>query len=106
VLLFAYSTMISWCYYGERGWIYLLDHWNGRGLATVTVFRVLFVCFAFLGSVATLGPVLDFSDLLILCMALPNILGSAILAPRLRAVVDDYFRRHRGAPEGAPASSA
>lgn len=94
VLLFAYSTMISWCYYGERGWIYLLDHWGGRGLATVPVFRVIFVCFVFFGAVAKLGAVLAFSDLLILCMAFPNIVGSVILAPRLRRVVQDYFRRY------------
>src|SRR5690606_23040207 len=97
VLLFAYSTMISWCYYGERGWIYLLDHWGGRGLRTVPVFRVIFVTFVFFGAVAKLGAVLKFSDLLILCMAFPNIVGSILLAPRLRRVVQDYFRRHRAA---------
>lgn len=95
VLLFAYSTMISWCYYGERGWIYVLDHWKGRGLATIPVYRIIFVCFVFIGAVAKLEAVLEFSDLLILCMAFPNILGSLILAPRLRRVVEDYFRRHR-----------
>jgi AGCS family alanine or glycine:cation symporter len=105
VLLFAYSTMISWCYYGERGWIYLLDQWNGRGLATVSLFRVVFVCFVFFGAVAKLGAVLDFSDLLILCMAFPNILGSVLLAPRLRRVVEDYFRRMQAAG-GTPATSA
>lgn len=97
VLLFAYSTMISWCYYGERGWIYLLDHWGGRGLRTVPVFRVIFATFVFFGAVAKLGAVLKFSDLLILCMAFPNIVGSILLAPRLRRVVQDYFRRHRAA---------
>lgn len=105
VFLFAYSTMISWCYYGERGWIYLLDHWDGRGIATVKVFRVVFVCFVFLGAVANLGAVLEFSDLLILCMAFPNILGSVMLAPRLRPIVDDYFRRCRGQTAPAPSAS-
>lgn len=104
VLLFAYSTMISWCYYGERGWIYLLDHWNGRGLATVSLFRIVFVCFVFFGAVAKLGAVLEFSDLLILCMAFPNILGSVLLAPRVRRIVEDYFRR-MDASKQAPASS-
>ena len=41
VIFFAYSTMISWCYYGERGWIYLMDHFNGAGLRTVTAFRIV-----------------------------------------------------------------
>jgi len=92
VILFAYSTMISWCYYGERGWIYLLDHFN-LGLKTLPVFRAVFVLFVFIGSVANLGSVLDFSDLLILCMALPNILGSIFLFPVLRDKMADYFKR-------------
>lgn len=92
VILFAYSTMISWCYYGERGWIYLMDHF-GLGLKTLPVFRVVFVCFVFIGSIANLGQVLTFSDILILCMAMPNILGSMLLVPQLRARVFDYFER-------------
>jgi AGCS family alanine or glycine:cation symporter len=95
VLLFAYSTMISWCYYGERGWIYLLDHFGGRGLRTVVVFRIVFVCFVFVGAVTNLSEVLGFSDLLILCMAFPNIVGSVILAPHVRRIVEDYWRRFR-----------
>ena len=91
VLLFAYSTMISWCYYGERGWIYLLDHFGGRGLSTVFVFRIIFLIAVFVGSVAHLGAVLDFSDLLILCMAFPNIVGSLLLVPTLRKELTKYW---------------
>lgn len=93
VLLFAYSTMISWAYYGERGWIYLLDHFNGAGLKTILVYRIIFVTAVFVGAVANLGPVLDFSDLMILCMAFPNIVGSVILAPKVLPKVTDYWRR-------------
>ena len=92
VLLFAYSTMISWCYYGERGWIYLMDHFH-LGTKTLPVFRVIFVAFVFVGSVANLGAVLDFSDMLILCMALPNIVGSMLLIPLLRKNERAYFAR-------------
>lgn len=96
VVLFAYSTMISWCYYGERGWIYLLDHFGeGTGLRSVVVFRVLFVLAAWFGAVTKLGPVLDFSDLMILCMAFPNIVGSVILAPTLLKHVQDYWGRYK-----------
>ena len=86
--------MISWCYYGERGWVYLLDHFNGIGLRTVIVFRVIFVAFIMLGAVNTLSDVLDFSDLLILSMAFPNIVGSIILAPRVLVKVQDYWGRY------------
>jgi AGCS family alanine or glycine:cation symporter len=95
IVLFAYSTMISWCYYGERGWIYLLDHLNGNGLNTVVLFRVVFVGFVYVGAVAKFEQVLDFSDLLILCMAFPNIIGSVILAPELRRRLEDYWSRYR-----------
>lgn len=94
ILLFAYSTMISWCYYGERGWIYLLDHFGGAGLRTVTVFRVIFVGFVILGAVTNLDQVVTFADLMILSMAFPNIVGSIILAPYVLPKVQDYWRRY------------
>lgn len=89
IILFAYSTMISWCYYGERSWISLF------GNNTLLVFRVTFVAFVFIGSVTKLSAVLDFSDLMILCMAFPNILGGLILAPMVRSRLRDYWSRYR-----------
>lgn len=93
--LFAYSTMISWCYYGERGWIYLLDHLGGIGLKSVVIFRIIFIVFIYIGSVHPLKDVLDFSDLMILSMALPNIIGSILLAPKVFEKVKDYIRRYK-----------
>ena len=93
--LFAYSTMISWGYYGERGWIYLLDHFGGVGLKTVIVFRVIFVIFILVGAVYPLRAVLDFSDAMALGMAFPNIIGSIILAPRVLEKVRDYWNRYQ-----------
>jgi AGCS family alanine or glycine:cation symporter len=96
IVMFAYSTMISWCYYGERGWIYLLDHLGGGiGLRTVILFRLFFVACVFIGAVTNLAAVLEFSDLMILCMAFPNIVGSVILAPHVKRKVDDYWRRYQ-----------
>ena len=94
IALFAFSTMLSWCYYGERGWVYLLDHFGGAGLRTVIVFRVIFVACILFGAINTLADVLDFSDLLILSMAFPNIVGSIILAPRVLEKVRDYWGRY------------
>lgn len=94
VFLFAYSTMISWCYYGERGWIYLMDHF-GMGEKTLPIYRVIFVIFVFVGSVANLSTVLNFSDMLILCMALPNIIGSFLLVPQLRQLEKAYFVEYK-----------
>lgn len=95
--LFAYSTMISWCYYGERGWIYLLDHIGeeGYGLKTVVLFRMIFVVFIVVGAVSKLSDVLDFSDAMIFSMAFPNIVGSIILAPKVLKKVRDYWERYQ-----------
>ena len=93
--LFAYSTMISWAYYGERGWIYLLDHFGGAGLKTVIVFRVIFILFVIVGAVNKLDAVLEFSDAMVLGMAFPNIIGSILLAPRVLEKVRDYWNRYQ-----------
>ncbi len=74
VFLFAFSTMISWSYYGERCWAWLF------GDGSSMIYRVLFLVFTFLGSIVTATNILEFSDLMILGMALPNILGVLLLS--------------------------
>jgi AGCS family alanine or glycine:cation symporter len=107
VLLFAYSTMISWAYYGERGWIYLVDHLGyGAGQRTLIGYRVLFVLFVYVGTVTKLTHVLDFSDLMILCMAFPNIVGSMLLAPTVKKRVQDYWMRFKAGKFDAVRASA
>jgi len=95
IALFAYSTQVSWCYYGERGWIYLLDHFNGMGLKTLPIFRLIFVAFVVVGATNKLGDVLAFSDIMILSMAFPNIIGCTMLAPKLRERLRDYWDRYK-----------
>ena len=87
VMLFAYSTMISWSYYGERAWEYLF------GSRFNLIYRVIFVVFVVFGSVVTLKNVLDFTDMLILSMAFPNIIGGVILSPQIKACLQDYWGR-------------
>ena len=87
VMLFAYSTMVSWSYYGERAWEYLF------GERAIILYRVIFVCFVFIGSVTALKNVLDFSDMMILGMAFPNIIGGVILSPQIKAALQDYWTR-------------
>jgi AGCS family alanine or glycine:cation symporter len=84
VFLFAFSTMISWSYYGERCWAWLF------GDKSSMIYRLLFLVFAFLGSIVTAGNVLDFSDLMILGMAFPNILGVLLLSGKVRAMLTEY----------------
>ena len=87
IVLFAYSTMLSWSYYGERSWVGLF------GERTANLYRVLFLAFIYIGSVSSLGNVIDFSDLMILSMAFPNILGLYLLVGKVRAATDDYLKR-------------
>ncbi|MAE69393.1 MAG: alanine glycine permease [Gemmatimonadetes bacterium] len=91
VVLFAYSTMISWSYYGEKATAYLFGHGRGVQLA----YRVLFLFFVYLGAVTSLDNVLDFSDLMILSMAFPNIVGMLILAPMVLRRSDEYMAKLR-----------
>ena len=89
VFLFAYSTMISWSYYGERCWEYLF------GRRSTVIFKLLFLGCIFVGSVANLGAVLSFSDIMILCMAFPNIAGAILLSGKVRRALNDYWQRYR-----------
>ncbi|MGE3998820.1 MAG: alanine:cation symporter family protein, partial [Planctomycetaceae bacterium] len=89
VVLFAYSTMISWSYYGERCWAYLF------GDRSSMVYRVIFLAAVFLGSIVSSTNVLDLSDLMILGMAFPNILGVVLLSPGIKRDLNDYWSRYK-----------
>ncbi len=88
-ILFAFSTMISWSYYGEQCWIHLF------GQGSSLVYKGLFLAFAWAGAVFQAQAVLDFGDLMILGMAFPNIVGVVMLSGRLKADLDDYLERLR-----------
>lgn len=87
VVLFAFSSIISWSYYGERAWEDLL------GARSVPIYKLLTVCCVFIGAIVNLGSVLDFSDMMILSMAFPNILGAVILSGGVRKDLLDYWSR-------------
>jgi alanine or glycine:cation symporter, AGCS family len=87
VVLFAYSTMIAWSYYGERCWTYLF----GENLTLV--YRVIFVLFVVVASVTSPGAILDFSDLLLLGMAFPNFIGIYFLHGKVKLALADYSEK-------------
>ncbi len=89
VILFAYSTLISWYYYGERCWTALFGEWSSF------LFKILFLTFTVLGSIVTTGKILEFSDLLILSMALPNILGLYLLSGKVKGELNSYTSRKK-----------
>jgi AGCS family alanine or glycine:cation symporter len=89
VVLFAYSTLISWSYYGERCFTRLFGNWSSM------VYKILFLIFTFLGSVVTENKILAFSDLLILGMAFPNILGLYFLSGKVKRALDEYWEKYK-----------
>ena len=89
VVLFAYSTMISWSYYGERCWTYIV------GERYSMVYRILFVAIIVLASITSAGNILDFSDLMLLSMALPNLIALYVLQDKVAAALRDYLSKLR-----------
>lgn len=89
VILFAFSTMISWSYYGLKAWTYLFGEGKGQELT----FKVIFCLFVIIGAAASLGPVIDFSDAAIFAMAVVNIIGLYVLMPIVKRELNSYWSR-------------
>lgn len=85
VILFAFSSMISWSYYGYQAWAYLF----GRKKSTGYIYKVIFCIFTIIGASATLNAVTDFSDAMVFSMMVPNMIGLVILAPK---VVQEFIK--------------
>jgi AGCS family alanine or glycine:cation symporter len=91
VILFAFSTMISWSYYGAKCWTYLF----GESRSMDLLFKLIFCIFVVIGSSMSLGPVVDLSDSAIFAMAIANIIGLYILFPVVKRELDSYWSRLR-----------
>ena len=91
VVLFAFSTMISWSYYGLKAWTFLF----GESMMTDIVYKLLFLCFVVIGSSMQLGSVIDFSDAMIFAMAFPNVIGIYFLLPVVRKEMQEYWADYK-----------
>ncbi len=89
VILFAFSTMISWSYYGLKAWTYLF----GEGHTKELVFKLIFCVFVVIGAAANLGPVIDFSDAAIFAMAVVNVFALYFLMKVVRQELVSYGAR-------------
>ncbi|MEM9705608.1 MAG: alanine/glycine:cation symporter family protein [Pseudomonadota bacterium] len=87
-LLFAFSTLLAWAYYGVRGWTYLVGEGRGRE----AIFNFIFCFFIVVGAAVKLDAILDFADALIFVMALPNLAGLYLLAPEIKRDLAAYWR--------------
>jgi len=87
IILFAFSTMISWSYYGLQSWKYLF----GRGKTADTVYKILFLLFVVIGAAATLDAVIKFSDAMILALVFPNMIVLLFLFPKVKKELNKYM---------------
>ncbi len=87
LVLFAYSTILGWCYYGEKSIEYLL------GVKAVLPFRLVFICFVGVGAMAKLSLVWNISDTLNGLMAIPNLIGLLLLSPVVASETKLYFNK-------------
>ena len=88
VILFAFSTMLSWSYYGIQGWKYLF----GKGKVADLTYKGLFLFFVVVGASSSLNSVIEFSDAMIFAMVFPNIIGLLILTPKVKSELNRYLK--------------
>ena len=87
VCLFAYSTLLSWSYYGERAIDFL---WGEKGIIG---YKIVFCIFAVLGALWEVLPILAFSDIMLGLMVVPNLIAVLFLLPKLRTEARAYFAK-------------
>ncbi|MGK7947380.1 MAG: alanine/glycine:cation symporter family protein [Xenococcaceae cyanobacterium] len=85
IFLFGFSTMITWSYYGERCWAFLFGENN------TLIYKGIFLFCIFIGSVVNLGAVVNFSDMMLLSMAFPNLIGCFILSGKVAQDLQNYW---------------
>lgn len=96
IVLFAFSTMLSWSYYGLQSWMFLF----GRSAASDITYKVLFLIFIVVGAAASLQAVIDFSDAMILAMVFPNMIGLLFLFPKVREEMESYLNAIKAKVKG------
>jgi len=87
IFLFAFSTMISWSYYGERAWVYLF------GTKSSIIFKLIFLAFIVIATIADTGLMVDFSSILFLALAIPNIFGLIVLSGDVKMYLKEYISK-------------
>jgi alanine or glycine:cation symporter, AGCS family len=96
VLLFAYSTIITWAYYGEKALTYLF----GESDQLVMAYNIVFCAFIVLGASTQLTSIIDFTDAMILSLAIPNIVGLYMLAPEVKKDLAAYTVAQKAKKQG------
>ena len=91
VILFAFSSMISWSYYGHQAWSYLF----GRTKKAEYIYKTIFCISVIIGAAASLQAVVDFADAMVFSMLVPNMIGLYLLAPKVKEELQRYQKAIR-----------
>ena len=90
-VMFAMSTLISWAYYGQKAWTFLL----GEGKKRVILFNLLYCLFIIIGSAMNVSSILNITDAMMLSMCVPNIIVLYILAPEIKKDLREYLKKYK-----------
>ena len=87
IFMFAFSTMISWAYYGERAWVYLF------GSKSSIIYKLTFLAFIVIATVADTKTMVDFSSTLFLALAIPNLFGLIVMSGDVKRMLKEYINK-------------
>ncbi len=90
IILFALSTILSWAYYGQKAWTFLV----GEGYKRIKFYQLIFCLFIIIGSSMNLQSVIDFTDATYLVMAAPNLIAIFILIKDIKSDLIEYCKKH------------
>ena len=96
VFLFAFSTLITWSYYGLQAWQYLF----GKNRLVENAYKVIFCLVIVIGSAASMDKAIDFSDASLFAMSIPNLIGVYLLIPVVRREYTDFVDHSRAIDAG------
>jgi AGCS family alanine or glycine:cation symporter len=102
VFLFAFSTLITWSYYGLQAWQYLF----GKKAVTAWIYKVIFCLIIIVGSAASMGNATDFSDASLFAMSVPNLIGVYLLLPIVRSELARFIAFAKRVDGGATVEEA
>lgn len=91
VILFALTTLISWAYYGQKAWNYIV----GEGKKRTLFYQIFFLTFTVIGSVMNVKTIIDLTDSMMLGMAVPNCLAMYFMARELKIDLINYCKKHQ-----------
>lgn len=90
VILFALTTVISWAYYGQKAWNYIV----GEGKKRTLLYQIIFLAFTVIGSVMNVKTIINLTDSMMLGMAVPNCLAMYFMLPELKKDLINYCKKH------------